>query len=1083
MLNITKKILLSLLLALPAVAMAGVITPGNGNDTWDLFTMGNGAVIAQILQATIAIVGNSSYRTLLLLVATGGFLFLAIQAGFDFGKNFLRMFSHIFVVWLVVLTSSSITVNVMVNDEVNNSHQGVANVPAVVGLPAAMITGIGHWLAQNIATAFGVDPMLSVSGGTGGGAGGGFNIFGNMMEDANNFVVTSPELKNSLAAFTGDCVVAELGMQLLTPTQLESSSNLWKDFGVNSAGQSVLPNGVMTRYYYPNTPGMAAPSTVSCPGVTTPISTSGSGSILSCPEAYSCLTQDLANHAQGLLDAKQTQWGSTGALALYNGAFQAAITQASGGNSSGGHLTPQSLVQQEALINEMHGAFRHAAVTTGDNSLLINANVAGAEQQQKSAFYVGSLVTEHMAGYVFTVLQAFLFAIVPIIIVAALIPGLGRQVATSYIQMLVWLALWEPMYEIVNFLILAFSQQSLGVTYSTWSGPTLGNQFTMSEQTSNLVAAARMLGSSVPILALGLVKGGIALEKFAAEALGGSFGNSAGSQAALGGFSEAGVNLSRTTGSSYNTASESVVGTNETSMSMGNGALLAKTPLGGASGTLGGSALGESYSAQKQLSGNTSIATDGSLGQSGAQNTAAGARVDNGHREDYSRQNGTNVSSGNTTTQGNQASVSNDTRQTHDTGHSQNVQRSANTKEGSDARAQVGGEVKDSGNVGGGNKPGAPAPAVAGAPGALGAPNGAASVAGGPAAGGHPALAAAGGHPAMAAGPAMSAAPAGGEAPAMAGAGGGKGGGGGLAGGISANGSTGVSRSFDQGLSTNDTTSSGASSSYAHAAQTSSSLGNSSSYSTGASSSAGHSAANSSSSTHTADSNSTHSDQSNLSVKASHTDSSSNSNTLSTNGGSSFQQGRIGDYLSQTHYGQDGFWDAKAAGDEIRASFIDGLAQQHMSVDQWKAGGGADWQAAHGAPTDPGIGSGGAGAAPAMPSFATKENLTAGWQSVLDDQTGTKKAVNQQTSVLGSDANTLQSTLGEASTSFFPNLHIAASPDASSGAYVSPGMSTADVYARAGIGAGGAATALGRFRASGGKSSDGAAKLAAQVKP
>jgi hypothetical protein len=128
-----------------------------------------------------------------------------------------------------------------VDDEVTNSYQGVANVPAVVGLPAAMITGIGHWLAQNIATSFGVDPMLSVSGGTGGGAGGGFNIFGDMMEDANNFTITSPELKNSLAAFTGDCVVAELGMQLMTPTQMESSANLWQDMG------KVIPQGVMNR--------------------------------------------------------------------------------------------------------------------------------------------------------------------------------------------------------------------------------------------------------------------------------------------------------------------------------------------------------------------------------------------------------------------------------------------------------------------------------------------------------------------------------------------------------------------------------------------------------------------------------------------------------------------------------------------------------------------------------------------------------------------------------------------------------------------------------------------------------------------
>jgi hypothetical protein len=1066
MFKMIRKILLALVLALPAVAMASVVMPGGGNNAWDIYTMGNGSVIVQILQATIAIVGNSGYRTLLLLVATGGFLFLAIQAGFDFGKNFMRMFTYIFVVWLVVLTSSSITTNVQVDDEVTNSYQGVANVPAVVGLPAAMITGIGHWLAQNIATSFGVDPMLSVSGGTGGGAGGGFNIFGDMMEDANNFTITSPELKNSLAAFTGDCVVAELGMQLMTPTQMESSANLWQDMG------KVIPQGVMTRYYYPTTPGTTPPSTMTCPGSSESFTPAGTGAILSCPAAYACLTQDLANHAQGLLDAKQSQWAATGAVTPYNSAFQAAITQVSGGNSSGGAVTPQSVVQQEALINEMHGAFRQAAVTTGDNSLLINANVASAEQQQKSAFYVGSLVTEHMAGYIFTVLQAFLFAIVPIVIVAALIPGLGRQVATSYIQMLVWLALWEPMYEIVNFLILAFSHQSLGVTYATWTGPTMGNQFTMNEQTSNLVAAARMLGSSVPILALGLVKGGIALESFAKEALGSQFANSAGTQSALGGFSEAGVSLSQVNGNKYNTASESVVGTKDTTANLGAGTLSANVGLGGESATAYGSSLGTNYSAQQQLSGNTQVMHDANIGNSGARNMAAGSRVDSGNRNDMQSSVGSNVSSNNTTTLQNQGSKSKDARQSTENGQDVAMQHSNGLRESSDASGRLSGGMKDGGSFGAAKAQGPQQVQVVGGEGGLpiaahgGAPGVGAPVGGAPAAGaGGPATAATG------SGGGMGGAPMGGGI---------KGTNNGLAGDLGGQGSVGVSRSVENGLTATSSQRGGHSQSYSEATSTQSSLGNASSYGTGQSASQGHSLGSSSSHSHNADNNSTFATQAGTGDKASETDSSSNSVTRTTNFSGGFQQGSVGSLMNETHAFQNGFWDSSAAATQIKADFLSGLAGDTAAQDRWSASAGPDWQAAHASPVDPGP-VGGASAQPAVPNFATQSGLTDGWDSLVGDQAKVTKSVDRATSILEGNASSTQSVLGSASRSFFPDVHIGQSPDATNGVFVSPGASVADGWAQTGLATGGASVMVSRYRT--GRASDGAARLAQQVNP
>lgn len=1057
MLSIFKKILGTLLLFAPVMAFATTVSPGGGNNAWDIYTMGNGTVIVQILQATIAIIGNSSYRNLLLLVASGGFLFLAVQAGFDFGKNFMKMFVYIFVVFLVLKTSTSITMNVQVDDEVKQSFQGVSNVPVVVGFPAATITGVGHWLAQNIATAFGVDPMLSVSGGSGGSAGGGFNIFGDMMEDANNYIITDQSLKSSLAAYTGDCVVAAMGMGILQPSAMQASPNLWTTFSTGKTDNTgtpgaAIPQAVMTRYYYPVSPGASLPSSTSCSGSAETFAPSGSGTIVSCPTAYACLTNDLANHAQGLLSAKQTQWATTGAVTPYATAFQAAIEQASGGNNSGGAITPQSLVQQEALINEMHGSFRSAAAQTGDNSLLISANVASAEQSQKSAFYVGSLVAEHMAGYIFTVLQAFLFALVPIIIVASLIPGLGRQVAVSFIQMLVWLALWEPMYEIVNFLILAFSSQSVGLTFSTWNGPTMGNQYTMSEQTSNLVAAARMLGSSVPILALGLVKGGIALEKFAADTLGAEWGKSAGQNAATGSYSEGGIKLASVDGGKYNTASESVVGTSGTSVKLNSGALTGETDYGGGKGMQGGQTIGESYSSQAQHQEGRALQSNAAVGNSGGANNAAGNRMESGVRSENSRNYSTGSNASHNESQSNGINSSQDAGHRNDASQQSNQQHSASYRDSNSADARLGGGISDKGNFG---KPSANSPMDVN-----------------PVGGGAGALAGAGGGAVGAGGAGAGAALPGAAGQTF------KNGHQGIGGDMSFSGNQSMGRSIDSGMSATTTAGQGSSGHYGSSMSMQSGLQHGDSY--GSSASAGHnmSSGSSSSSGHNADSNHTYSSTAGMTSSASGNTGDTTSTTRTTSGGGMFLQGNYEQYQGDTHFGDDGYWDRAAAADSIKQEFLSGMSADQLKNDGFQAQFGSDWAAAHNLPSDPGP-----GAIPGadMSALAEPASMSAGWTSGMKEFSVLQDGVKKQASNTQGGVIDMQNVLGSKVHDPIPGVTMDLNPASATGATLRYGFSTADKLAFAGEVAGGASLATSEVRHM--MASRGASQLSSKVNP
>lgn len=718
MLSLMKKYwMLFLVLLLPSFAFAGV------SSAWDLYVMGNGDAVRSILEVIKMVTKSSGYTTLLLVLATGGFLMLAVQAGFDPGKHLMRMFMFLVGTYMVITASRNVTTNIIINDPISamKSDPVVTGVPIIVGLPSAFVSGIGHWMTTTMETAFSVQmpPELAL------GSGGGFNLFGTMISDAQNFRITNPELKKSLAAYAGDCVIPALARQQLTTKEIKESDNLWDLY---KAAASVA---VFTRYYNPDAKD-AATATKSCGGDNVEFDT-GMGGTTTCSVAYACLTDDLKAHAEELLSAKNTQWAATGTQVQWATRMQVALETANGGhNSNAAGMTPGSAILQSAMVNEMSGSFRQAAVSSGTNELLMAAGVASQEAQQKSAWEAGSIIFQNTMGYVYTVLQAFTFALVPMVIIALMIPGMGISVLKNYGQLLVWMALWEPMLAIVNFLILTFSKQTIGDSFG--SGLTVQSHYVVSEQAGNLASTARMLGTMVPVMAWGLVKGTLSFSEMISAGMGSSYAAAAGGIAATGNFSQNSLGLNNANNNKYNTASQSQVGNMQTSMFTNSGAGLTTAEHGGGTGSVNGQSLSEVKTNQLSVGRNAatseSAQNNASIGQSADSkiSNSTGSRQSSGDSQRLSNAVGSGKSSSETA-----ANAQSDSHgQSHSTDHNKTSAASATQNKGFNASLN--------GNVGGGyagNLPGiggggggAPAAAALGAaPG--GVPGAAAGVPGG----------------------------------------------------------------------------------------------------------------------------------------------------------------------------------------------------------------------------------------------------------------------------------------------------------------------------------------------------------------
>lgn len=578
-----------LALALPQLAMAQAVIGHSAGNSWDLFVFGNGRVIYDVLTAIKLFMipegGDSGYRSLLILLTLIGFVMLAIKAGFDPGKNLLKLFTFIFAAWGVFFASTQLSANITVNDRVTGYYNTVERVPFVVGVPAALISQIGDYFTRSIETYFNYPQELKLTGASVGQ----FNLFGRMMEESSQYIINEPPLRNSLRAYVSDCVVPAIatgrfqyddnGKIVRGVDALLNSTNLVQTL------KTAQHNAIMTKYFPLteegfSTSGAAYARVNAVRDGTRDYSDEflqAQGLVLSCADAWPAIEADIQQSAAKLIDASSAQWSKTGIQVPLESLHSSIIAGlAGGGDGNSEHAqgaSPNSFVQQQSVMNIMSGAMRQSAAQSGNNEALTASLVSMAEQQQKSSWGTAFSVFNNMMGYVYTVLQAFIFAVAPLIIVAMLLPGMGGAIVTNYGQILIWLMLWQPMLAIINFIITLFGIEQIGGVWRATNGITLSNRALIAEKTNDLILAAQFLGTMTPLISWGIVKGALAFTEFIQRGVGSDVAAAAGASSAAGNLSMGGISMNNTSMNKLDTASSASVGFRATQGFYGAGVL------------------------------------------------------------------------------------------------------------------------------------------------------------------------------------------------------------------------------------------------------------------------------------------------------------------------------------------------------------------------------------------------------------------------------------------------------------------------------------------------------------------------------
>jgi len=580
MLRLFSFLLPLLALLTPVGASADLLNPARGT-AWDLYVFGNAYVVEQVLTGVKLLMtsDSSGFSTLLIFMATLGFLVLAIGAGFDPSKNLIKMFTYIIVAWGVSYGSTQLTANVVVQDRVDfGSEFYVAGVPALVALPAVVTSQIGLTFTEFIETYFTPvgDEILNVSAGQ-------FNLFNRMLEESSQFTWRSPELKKSLSAYVSNCVVPAIAQGRLSVQDLKTTTNMVAEFNkarhVSILTQYYAPEG---RTSLPNVPELT-PAADQAARDQQLASARGAGLMLSCDSAMTALTEDMTAGAAAMLNAGNEAWRKAGVFTPFESAYATLLARASaqGGGAPAGFGSPAGFIMQQAMLNSSSGAFRQAAVQTGNNELVQAAALAQAEQQQKSSWVAGFAVFNNMMGYVFVMLQTLIFAMTPLIIIALLVPGLGSKIFANYAQVLIWLTLWHPMLAIVNFILLMFGSSAFAESIGMAGGLSASNKYIISERANDLVIAGQFLGTMVPLLTWGIVKGAMAFTEFITAGVGSQFATQAGAAAASGNLSMNNLSMNNTSLDKFSTQMSSAVGFQAVNLGANAGAVNARQSQGG----------------------------------------------------------------------------------------------------------------------------------------------------------------------------------------------------------------------------------------------------------------------------------------------------------------------------------------------------------------------------------------------------------------------------------------------------------------------------------------------------------------------
>ena len=456
---------------------------------YELFTLGGGPYLVDLLNAVAAITAGGAYVTLAQLAGAGGVAWVVFRTAFGGSWRDNAKWILLFVaIWGAMIVPKA-TVRVVDRLDPALAPAVVANVPIGLALFASVTSQVGDGLTRLTEQAFTLpnDLVYRRHG----------LIFGaRLAATATRLEVTDAVFARNLRNFTRQCVFHALLLGHISADDLRESTDVW---ALVTAGGSPSAGASPARMFE-----FATRQPAGATGAT-PVDKE----IVTCRDGAARLNAAWAaeiTRAGTLFGRRIFPDARTQALAR---AELLAALPAAHDFLIGASRSAAEILRQQMVLNAVHDAGEQWAAEAGNTAALQTYTEARAEAQTAAAYRAIGRQAETWVPLLRIVFECLYVGVFPLAVLLMLTPA-GMTIFKSYVTGLIWLQSWGPLYAILHRISMgeaAERMQAAALMPNGDVGISLVAQAGIRAVAADVAVMSGYLSMSVPFLAAALAYG------------------------------------------------------------------------------------------------------------------------------------------------------------------------------------------------------------------------------------------------------------------------------------------------------------------------------------------------------------------------------------------------------------------------------------------------------------------------------------------------------------------------------------------------------------------------------------------------
>ena len=456
---------------------------------YELFTLGGGTYLVDLLNAVAAITGGGAYMVLAQLAGAAGVGWVLFRTAFGGSWKDNAKWVLLFVaVWGAMIVPKA-TVRVVDRLDPALAPAVVANVPVGLALFASLTSEVGDGLTRLTEQAFTLPNDLAYQRHG--------LIFGaRLAAAATRMEVTDAVFARNLRAFARQCVFHALLLGHISADDLRESTDVWS---LVTASGSPSAGASPARMFEFATRGPAGATGA------TPVDRQ----IVTCADG--------AARLNGQWNGEIARAGTVFGRRLFPGAATDALARAElmaalpaahdfliGASRGAGEI-----MRQQMMLNAVHDAGEQWASEAGNAAALRAYTEARAEAQTVSAYRAIGRQAETWVPLLRIVFECLYIGAFPMAVLLMLTPA-GTAIFRSYVTGLIWLQSWGPLYAVLHRISMGEAAERMGAVALMPGGDTgisLVAQAGIRAVAADVAVMSGYLSMSVPFLAAALAYG------------------------------------------------------------------------------------------------------------------------------------------------------------------------------------------------------------------------------------------------------------------------------------------------------------------------------------------------------------------------------------------------------------------------------------------------------------------------------------------------------------------------------------------------------------------------------------------------